>query len=287
MSRSRWLASGALLLDAFLFAYAGGISARALDATGSIATPGLASVSGSAQCGTVSLPGASVQLFNGAGLVAASTADAAAQFTLPPAAPGVYTVRVRSGGTVCGYQVSIKSTVSAPDLFSGLFGDASISTLAASTGARCPADSRNNHSWVTASPLDALSSTAPATVAAMPGSHRHPCPPTRPGPCTNRLHRRPPRATTRRDAKGLRRVGATHLPQSRGRACPTCGDRAAVTQRSRGSTARPRKARQPRRVASRRGSGRRRRGTARGPTAPEHRPDRGRTRGQVPRALSR
>src|SRR5213080_983887 len=166
MSRSRWLASGALLLDAFLFAYAGAISARAeLGQTTLTATPGLASVSGPAQCGTVSLPGASVQLFNGAGLVAASTADAAAQFTLPPAAPGVYTVRVHSGGTICGYQVSITSTVSAPDQYSGLFSDATISTLAANTGARCPADSRNNHAWVTASLLDALSSTpAPATV---------------------------------------------------------------------------------------------------------------------------
>src|SRR5207249_4383193 len=49
--------------------------------------------------------------------------------------------------------------------FSGLFGNASISTLATNTGARCPVDARNNHSWVTASPLDALSSTpAAATV---------------------------------------------------------------------------------------------------------------------------
>ena len=166
MSRSRRLGLAALVIDTFLFACTGGISARAdLGQATLTVTPGLASVSGSAQCGSVPLPGATLQLFNGAGLVAATTADAAAQFTLPPAAPGVYTVRVKSGGTVCGYQVSIKSTISAPDLFSGLFGNASISTLATNTGAQCPADARNNHSWVTASPLDALSSTpAAATV---------------------------------------------------------------------------------------------------------------------------
>src|SRR5439155_17451356 len=120
VSRSRWLASAALLLEAFVVAYAGGISARAdLGQATLPATPGLASVSGSAQCGAVPLAGATVQLFNGAGLVAATTADAAAQFIFPPAAPGVYTVRVSSGATVCGYQVSIKSTISAPTLFNG------------------------------------------------------------------------------------------------------------------------------------------------------------------------
>src|SRR5205823_2823477 len=77
----------ALVIDTFLFACAGGISARAdLGQATLTVTPGLASVSGSAQCGSVPLPGATLQLFNGAGLVAATTADAAAQCTLPPAA---------------------------------------------------------------------------------------------------------------------------------------------------------------------------------------------------------
>src|SRR5207302_907311 len=48
---------------------------------------------------------------------------------------------------------------------SGLLDAASLGAVSVNTGAQCPPDSRNNHSWITASLLDALSSTpAPAAV---------------------------------------------------------------------------------------------------------------------------
>jgi len=108
-----------------------------------------APVTGSAQCGTTPLPGATVQLFSGSSLVATTTADETGHFAFPAAAPGVYSVRVSTGGTTCGYQVTITSS----------------GTVAVSTATQCPADSLRNHSWITASPLDALSLTpAPAKV---------------------------------------------------------------------------------------------------------------------------
>ena len=92
----------AVLAAPFLLAYIGSISARADLGVMSVAT-GLASVGGAAQCDGVLLPAATVQLFNGEDLVATTTADATAQFAFPAAAVGVYTVRVSSGSTVCGY----------------------------------------------------------------------------------------------------------------------------------------------------------------------------------------
>jgi streptogramin lyase/N-acetylneuraminic acid mutarotase len=106
----------------------------------------LAPVTGSAQCGTTPLPGATVQLFSGSSLVATTTADANGQFAFPSAAPGVYTVVVMSGSTTCGYQVTISP--------SGIVG--------VNPAAQCPPDSLHNHSWITASPLDALGVTPAA-----------------------------------------------------------------------------------------------------------------------------
>jgi ABC-type transport system substrate-binding protein len=111
----------------------------------------LAPVTGLAQCGTTPLPGATVQLFSGSSLVATTTAGESGQFAFPSAGPGVYTVRVTSGGATCGYQVTISP--------SGIVG--------VNPTAQCPPDSLHNHSWITASPLDALSLTpAPAKVDA-------------------------------------------------------------------------------------------------------------------------
>jgi hypothetical protein len=151
-------------LGAFVFGYVGGISASA-DLAATFVVPGQASVSGTAQCGSVPLPAATVELFSGAGLLATTAADASGQFAFPPAAAGVYTVRVSSGSTVCGYQVTLTPAVAPAALAAGIPGAAPPGALAVSTNAGCPADSRNNHSWITASPLDALGSTpAPATV---------------------------------------------------------------------------------------------------------------------------
>src|SRR5207302_5362696 len=164
-TRSRWLASAALLIGTLLFLYAGGISARAGRGVGTLsALPLRTSVSGSARCGGVSLPGATVQLFSWTNLVATTTADTLGLFLFPSAAVGVYTVRVSSGGTVCGYQVAIAPSNSVATS-SGLLDAASLGAVSVNTGAQCPPDSRNNHSWITASLLDALSSTpAPAAV---------------------------------------------------------------------------------------------------------------------------
>ncbi|TMC25857.1 MAG: hypothetical protein E6J32_13050, partial [Chloroflexi bacterium] len=153
------------MIGALLFLYAGGISARADPGIGTLSTlPLLTSVSGSARCGGASLPGATVQLFSGTNLVATTTADTFGLFLFPSAAVGVYTVRVTSGGTVCGYQVAIAASNSVATS-SGLLDAASLGAVSVNTGAQCPPDSRNNHSWITASLLDALSSTpAPAAV---------------------------------------------------------------------------------------------------------------------------
>ncbi len=103
-------------------------------------------VTGTAQCGTSPLPGANVQLFSGSSLVFTTTADESGQFAFPSAAPGVYTVRVSSGSTTCGYQVTITPS----------------GTVAITTTTQCPPDSLHNHSWITASPLDALGVTPAA-----------------------------------------------------------------------------------------------------------------------------
>jgi hypothetical protein len=154
----------ALLLGPFLFAYVTGVSAHA-DLAAMPVAPGLVSVSGVAQCGGTSLPGAKVQLFSGATQVATTTADATGQYVLPPAAAGLYTLGVSSGATVCGYQLTLTPTVASPAMSTALSAGGSLGTLAINTKAGCQADSRNNHSWITASALDALSSTpAPATV---------------------------------------------------------------------------------------------------------------------------
>src|SRR5438876_4679015 len=140
----------------------GSISARADLGVTSVAS-GLASVSGAAQCDGVLLPAATVHLFNGEDLVATTTADATGQFAFPGAAVGVYTVRVSSGSTVCGYQVTLQPATTngwptGPN-------DPTLSPLAVKTGAGCPRDIKNNHSWTTAALLDGLSATpAPATV---------------------------------------------------------------------------------------------------------------------------
>src|SRR5438067_3455395 len=152
----------AVLVAPFLLAYIGSISARADLGVMSVATS-LASVSGAAQCDGTLLPAATVQLFNGEDLVATTTADATAQFAFPAAAVGVYTVRVASGSTVCGYQVTLKpaSTNGWPTGPN----DPTLSPLAVKTAAGCPRDTKNNHAWTTAALLDALSATpAPATV---------------------------------------------------------------------------------------------------------------------------
>src|SRR5438067_13585452 len=91
----------AVLIAPFLLAYIGSVSARA-DLGGMSYASGLSSVSGAAQCDSVLLPAATVQLFNGEDLLATTTADASGQFALPPAALGAYTVRVRAGRTVRG-----------------------------------------------------------------------------------------------------------------------------------------------------------------------------------------
>src|SRR5438067_13514922 len=152
----------AVLMAPFLLAYIGSISARA-DLDGMSFASGLSSVSGAAQCDSVLLPAATVQLFNGEDLLATTTADATGQFAFPPAAVGVYTVRVSSGSTVCGYQVTLR-----PAMTNGWPtgpSDPTLSPLAVKTGSGCPRDTRNNHSWTTAGLLDALSATpAPATV---------------------------------------------------------------------------------------------------------------------------
>ena len=155
----------AVLIAPFLLAYVGSISARA-DLGVISDLPGLASVSGAAQCDGVLLPAATVQLFNGEDLLAATTADATGQFAFPPAAVGVYTVRVSSGSTVCGYQVTLKpATAGGWAGLAGLPTDPTLSPLAVKTGAGCPRDIKNNHSWTTAALLDGLSATpAPATV---------------------------------------------------------------------------------------------------------------------------
>src|SRR6266550_2558105 len=152
----------AALIAPFLLAYIGSISARADLGVTSVAS-GLASVSGAAQCDGGLLPAATVQLFNGEDLVATTTADATAQFAFPAAAVGVYTVRVSSGSTVCGYQVTLKPATSngwptGPN-------DPTLSPLAVKTAAGCPRDTKNNHAWTTPALLDALGATpAPATV---------------------------------------------------------------------------------------------------------------------------
>src|SRR5437764_4471644 len=152
----------AVLIAPFLLAYVGSISARA-DLGVISDLPGLASVSSAAQCASVLLPAATVQRFNGEDLLATTTADATGQFAFPPAAVGVYTVRVSSGSTVCGYQVTLQPATTngwptGPN-------DPTLSPLAVKTGAGCPRDTRNNHSWTSAGLLDALTATpAPATV---------------------------------------------------------------------------------------------------------------------------
>src|SRR2546422_1650244 len=151
-----------VLIAPFLLVYVGSISAHADLGATSVAS-GLAAVSGAAQCDSVLLPAATVQLFNGEDLVATTTADATGQFAFPPAAVGVYTVRISSGGTVCGYQVTLNpaTTNGWPTGPS----DPTLSPLALKTGAGCPRDTKNNHSWITAALLDALGATpAPATV---------------------------------------------------------------------------------------------------------------------------
>src|SRR5438067_10590349 len=133
----------AVLIAPFLLVYIGSISAQA-DLGLVPAATGLASVSGAAQCDGVLLPAATVQLFNGEDLVATTTADATAQFAFPPAAVGVYTVRVSAGSTVCGYQVTLQPATTngwptGPN-------DPTLSPLAVKTGSGCPRDTRNNHS---------------------------------------------------------------------------------------------------------------------------------------------
>src|SRR3989442_15484721 len=90
-----------VLIAPFLLVYVGSISARA-DLGATAVASGLASVSGAAQCDSVLLPAATVQLFNGEDLVATTTADAAGQFAFPPAALRVYTVAISSGSSGCG-----------------------------------------------------------------------------------------------------------------------------------------------------------------------------------------
>src|SRR5437868_13314994 len=155
----------AVLAAPFLLAYIGSISARADLGVMSVAS-GLASVGGAAQCAGVPLPAATVQLFNGEDLVATAAADATAQFAFPAAAVGVYTVRVSSGSTVCGYQVTLKPAMAGGWAgLAGLPSDPTLSPLAVKTAAGCPRDTKNNHAWTTAALLDALSATpAPATV---------------------------------------------------------------------------------------------------------------------------
>src|SRR3989442_14821813 len=124
---------------------------------------GRAAGSGAAKWDSVLLPAATVQLFNGEDLVATTTADATGQFAFPPAAVGVYTVRISSGSGVCGYQLSL-SPATTNGWPTGP-GDPTLSPLALKTGAGCPRDTKNNHSWITAALLDAMGATpAPATV---------------------------------------------------------------------------------------------------------------------------
>src|SRR5256885_9140303 len=151
-----------VLIAPFLLVYIGSIWARA-DLDGMSFASGLSSVSGAAQCDSVLLPAATVQLFNGEDLLATTTADATAQFAFPAAAVGVYTVRVSSGSTVCGYQVTLRpgSTNGWPTGPN----DPTLSPQAVKTAAGCPRDTKNNHAWTTAALLDALGATpAPATV---------------------------------------------------------------------------------------------------------------------------
>src|SRR3989442_3740024 len=151
-----------VLIAPFLLVYVGSISARADLATMSVGF-GLAAVSGAAQCDSVLLPAATVQLFNGEDLVATTTADATGQFAFLPAAVGVYTVRISSGSTVCGYQVTLNTATTngwppGPS-------DPTLSPLALHTGVGCPRDSQNNDSWSTVSLLASLGATpAPATL---------------------------------------------------------------------------------------------------------------------------
>src|SRR3989475_13321090 len=97
---------GGVLIAPFLLVYVGSISARADLGATSVAS-GLAAVSGAAQCHSVLLPAASVQLFNGEDLVPTTTADSPGQFAFPPAAVGVSPVRIRSGSTACVYPVTV------------------------------------------------------------------------------------------------------------------------------------------------------------------------------------
>src|SRR5438105_8786920 len=154
MRLASWRGQFAVLIAPLLLVYLGSISARA-DLAATLVAPGLASVTGTAQCDGVLLPGAMVQLFNGEDLLTTTTSDATGQFALPPAAFGVYTVRVSSGSTICGYRVKLN-----PASAGGL-----LSPPRVDADGGCPRDIKNNHSWTTAALLDALGATpAPATV---------------------------------------------------------------------------------------------------------------------------
>ena len=85
MRLASWRGQLAVLIAPLLLVYLGSISARA-DLAATLVAPGLASVTGTAQCDGVLLPAATVQLFNGEDLLTTATADATGQFALPPAA---------------------------------------------------------------------------------------------------------------------------------------------------------------------------------------------------------